>query len=207
MAKFKRKTATKLLVQDILTASYIKRPGWDPSVILTKYGEVSRINLMGVIVSLSKEDLTFLIDDGSGNIQVRLFENNGLLSKLNLGDLITVIGRPREWNSSKYIVPEIIRPVNNNKWHEVHQLQIKLQNKSNKIKLPVEQPSANEEVLETGPYQKILNTIAMLDKGNGADVQDIISNLGIKDSDKIINNLLEAGEIFELSPGRVKILD
>ena len=34
-----RKTAKKIPIQDLIKGTYIKRPGWEPSGILTKYGD------------------------------------------------------------------------------------------------------------------------------------------------------------------------
>jgi len=198
----KRKVAKKLLISDIANATYIKRSGWEPSGVLTSYGEVSRVFIMGVIVS--KEENNFLLDDGSGNILVRLFDSSINLENLSLGDLVTVVGRPREWESVKYIVPEIIKKTEEKKWYNVHQLIIKLQKKTNPIILPVE-PEQNQNI-ELGPYQKVLNIIAILDKGQGADVQDIINHVKTENGETIIKSLLEEGEIFEISPGRIKLL-
>jgi RPA family protein len=205
----KRKIAKKILINDILSSTYIKRPGWEPSGILTRYGEISRVDIMGVIVSVSQEENTtsFLVDDGSGNILVRIFDNTKSTEKFNLGDLVNVIGRPREWESSKYIVPEIIKKIEDKKWYEVHQLELKLQRKTKAVKLPVETEDEKGEILETGPYQKILNMIAILDKGDGVDVEEIISNIKIDNTESIIASLIEEGEIFEISPGKVKLLE
>lgn len=205
-SKMKRKLAKKILINDISNSTYIKRPGWDPSGIITKYGEITRVQIMGIVVSLTKEDNSgILLDDGSGNIMIRLFDNFGVLNKLELGNLIVVVGKPREYGSTKYIVPEIIKKIDQKSWFKVHQLQIKLQNKSTK-KPPVSSEEL-EEAIEIGPYQKILNIIALLDKGEGADVQDIVKNVGSENSEKIINNLIEEGEVFEISPGKVKLLE
>jgi RPA family protein len=200
-SSFARKAAKKLHVSDIHNSTYIKRPGWEPSGVITRYGEISRVYVMGIIVSI--EDNTFLLDDGSGNISIRFFETQDM-SKYALGDLMIVIGRPREWESSKYIVPEIVRKVDDKRWYELHQLELKLQGAFS-VKLPVEQES--QEVVETGPYQKILNVIAILDKGHGADIDDIITHVKVTGCEKIINSLLEEGEIFEISPGKVKLLE
>ena len=88
-------------------------------------------------------------------------------------------------------------------WYDVHKLELKIQN-IDAPKLPVEIENDTEE---TGPYQKILNIIAVLDKGSGVDVQDIVNNLKLKNSENIIRNLIEEGEVFEISPGRIKLLN
>ena len=204
----KRKVATKLLINEILNATYIKRPGWEPSGILTKRGEISRVNIMGIVVSLTTEEnnMAILLDDGSGNMMVRTFDKTPVPQDISLGDLVTVVGKPREWQNSKYIVLELIKKVDNKKWYDVRQREIKLHNTISTLKLPVGDHEEDADV-ETGPYQKILNIVAILDKGDGALVEEIVSNLNVKGADKIIQTLIEEGEIFEVSPGKVKVLE
>ena len=49
----------------------------------------------------------------------------------------------------------------------------------------------SEEInISTGPSQQIINIISVLDKGNGADVQEIIKNIKIQNSDQVISNLI-----------------
>lgn len=194
----KRRIAKKIHVNDLLKGTYIKRPGWEPSGVLTRFGEITRVNIFGLVVSLSEN--TFLLDDGTSNITVRSFEP--LVFQPEIGDLVNVVGRVRENNNTFFLVPEIIKKTNR-KWHTVHNLEIRLQKKTTQ-KLPVETTSID---METGPSQKILNVIAILDKGSGVDVDEIVSNVKINNGETIIKSLIEEGEIFELSPGKVKLLE
>ncbi|AJF61407.1 TPA: hypothetical protein HA239_04475 [Candidatus Woesearchaeota archaeon] len=202
--QFKRQVARKVPVAEILKGTYIKRPGWEPSGVLTKYGEISRVNIIGLVVSVSDSEngASFLIDDGSGSITVRSFEK--LASDPGLGEIMRVIGRVRESNNEIYVVPEVIVK-SDKKWHKVHSMELKLQKKITP-KLPVETEGADEEI-QTGPYQKILNAIAIMDKGSGVDISEIVKHIRIQNSEKIIQDLIGEGEIFEISPGRVKILE
>jgi RPA family protein len=204
----KRKVAKKLLIKDILSSTYIKRPGWEPSGVLTRFGEASRVNIMGITVSIEDDENrpTILLDDGSGTIQIRLFENQEQIKNYALGDLLMVIGRPREFESTKYIVPEIIKTIEDKKWFKAHQLELQLQQKTGSIELPIEPEQLEEQEIEAGPYQKILNIIAILDKGSGADVQDIVNHVKISNCEQLINSLIAEGEIFEITPGKVKLL-
>ncbi|NTV23103.1 MAG: hypothetical protein HGA85_01865 [Nanoarchaeota archaeon] len=184
-----------------MQSTYIQRPGADPSGILTKYGEVSRAKIMGVVVS--KEDpKQCVVDDGSGSIIIRSFDRP---IDVSLGEIIMVIGRPREWESSKYLAPEIAEKIDK-QWIEVHKREIRLNQLTTAVKLPVAHDEPEFEQADLGPYQKILNVIAILDKGNGADIDEIISHVKIDNCEAIIKSLLEAGEIFEFSPGKVKLL-
>ena len=201
--EIKRQIAKKVTVADITNGTYIKRSGWEPNVVITKKGEVSRVHLVGVVVS-NIENNAFMFDDGSANIMVRNFEQE--ITNIKIGDLIRLIGRVREYEDTKYVLSEIIKKIENKAWLEVHKNELS-KIKEKEIILPVETATENEENFQAGPYQKIINTIAMLDSGNGADVTEIIENIKIKDAEKIIQNLIMEGEIFELSPGKVKLLE
>ena len=56
------------------------------------------------------------------------------------------------------------------------------------------------------PFQKILNVIKELDDGSGAMVEEVIEKSPIKDTEQLLQKMLEKGEIFTLSPGKVKVL-
>lgn len=200
----KRSVAKKIPINELIKGTFIKRPGWEPSGVLTKYGEISRVCIIGLVVSLSQTDNSgsFLVDDGTGSITIRYFESKPEYEQLKLGELVKIIGRVRENQNSIYLVPEILRSTNEN-WHKVHGLELALQKKA-AIKLPVE---SDQEEIVAGPYQQILNVIAMLDKGSGVDIENIISAAKIDDCDKIISSLIAEGEIFEISPGKVKLLE
>jgi len=67
--------------------------------------------------------------------------------------------------------------------------------------------SAEEKVVSAGDVKnKILKLIESLDKGEGADYQDILIKSGLveKDIDFAIQDLLESGVCYEPKPGRIK---
>jgi RPA family protein len=105
----KRQTAVKVSIGNLLSGSYVKQDGMLPNyVLLSDNSKVSRVNLMGVVVSIG-EDTGFqsvFIDDGSGKISVRAFEQNDALTSLSIGDCIVIIGRPREFGTQIYVLPE-----------------------------------------------------------------------------------------------------
>ena len=107
-SNYKRLVAKKVWVNDIITGEYIKKSGWEPSYFITQYGNISRINIIGFIVST--EQNSFILDDGTGNISIRFFDSAPNI-ELSTGDLAIVIGRPRRWNNDTYIVPEIVKKV------------------------------------------------------------------------------------------------
>ena len=216
----KRQIACKARVSDLINGKYVKEEGWTPNYIITKQGKhISRINLIGTVISKGNDEQGYqslIIDDGSGSISLRAFEKNEAINNTEIGDIIIVIGRPREYGSEKYIVPEIIKKIDNKKWINVRKIELEIKNlKTAKLpareeKVIVENISeSNEEKTEKSAsnHQVIYKAVKELDSGQGADIDDIIKKTGIKEADKIIKKFLREGEMFEISPGRVKILE
>lgn len=124
----KRQIAYKISIEELNSGSYVKQEGWKPNYILTKDGrKVSRVNLFATIISIQSDSPTqtnISIDDGTGNLTIRTFEETDMTKGLEIGEIITVIGRPREFNDLKYIVPEILKKIKDTKWIEVRQKEL-----------------------------------------------------------------------------------
>jgi len=196
----KRQTAYKTRIKDILNSKYVKTEGFNPNYLEMYSKEVSRINVIGVVVQKSEINnyKTLTIDDGTGKISSRIFENNILLDKVDIGAIVIIIGRPREFQSEKYILIEIIKKINPS-WAKVRKLELrKINNSSNNN-------SVEEEVV-LSPTNKIVRLIKELDKGEGVSIEDVLSK-NIEGMDKIIDVLLKEGDIFEVKPGRLKVLE
>jgi RPA family protein len=204
MAQIKRETAMICIVDDLLRGNFVRTEGWNPSYFSTELGDVSRVNLMGVVVS--KEPAGgLLLDDGSGRILLRSFEGSSFTG-LDTGDLVLVIGRPRTYNEQKYVLPEIIRKIDQ-RWGVYRQLQIEiLRKKIRPVKREVRIPIKEDEQ-PVNYYQRILAFIRDLDTGSGADTEEVIKRSGAPNGDALIRKLIEEGEIFELRPGKLKALE
>lgn len=219
----KRQVAVKAKINELIEGKYIKEEGWKPNYIVTNSNKnISRVNLVGVVVSEPSAEMNnqnLIIDDGSGRIEVRSFDGGILLNNFGLGDVILLIGRPREYNDEKYIVPEIIKKIENRKWVSVRKKELEKEEtmEKNKAKQPKTQDFIKEEIVESVEeenkeleketiYEKIIKKIKEIDKGDGVDIEELLGSLSEPNSEKIINSLLEQGEIFEVTPGMVKVL-
>ncbi|MBI5880494.1 hypothetical protein HZB90_00010 [archaeon] len=208
----KRQVAYKLHVSDLLNNRYVKEEGWLPNFIAVGDRKVSRVNLLGVVVSKSSQESdvpssSFVLDDGTGSISLRFFES----AIIDVGDLVNVIGRPREFGAERYIVPEVIRKVSDSRWVEVRKLELALDHRS---VAPSSSPAADELLVETedfgesvNPLVKIVSTIRELDSGPGVGFEEISVKLGDVNAEPFIKQLLEKGDIFEVKPGRYKVLE
>ncbi len=214
----KRQIAYKISIGIILKGKYTKTEGRDPNYILIGEEKISRINLIGIIIEISYNSNyeTLLIEDGTGKIFIRSFEQKSFFSKLKIGDAIQIIGRPREFNSEIYIIPEIIKLIKNKKWIDVRLFELQqgllekfaamdnTQSTDNRQPggLDVSGEFTDEKVASS---ERVYNLIRELDKGAGADYKAVVEQLG-EQARALIEKLLKEGEIFEIAPGKIKIL-
>ncbi|MCK5854229.1 MAG: hypothetical protein KAG56_03340, partial [Sulfurovaceae bacterium] len=71
-------------------------------------------------------------------------------------------------------------------------------------KIKEEKISVEEEIIKNNiDPEEVIKQIKILDKGDGADYEDVLNK--VKD-EKMIQMLLEDGEIFEIKPGKLKLL-
>lgn len=205
----KREVAYKVKISQIINGQYIKEEGWNPNKVLLDDGRnVSRINLISVIVdSFGQGFKQLTIDDGTARINLRSFDNNDIFKDVNVGDIILLIGRPREYNNEKFIIPEIIRKIPDSRWVEVRKKELELISKIHKTKENVEQKYEEEEISKETVYDKIIEIIKKLDAGNGTNVDDIIKFSKVNNAEQLITELIKRGEIFEIGHGRVKVLE
>lgn len=148
-----------------------------PSTLSIGNNQISRLRLFGTIVS----ENPYIIDDGTGCITLRNFDQT---FDAQIGDFVHCIGRPRSHQNEPYILIEIIKKTTTT-WKKYFE-------KSSTTKLDK----------KTDP----LNIIRTLDTGNGASFEEIAKQIG-QNAEDIITNLLARGDIFEIAPGKLKILE
>lgn len=228
MAEFRqRQTAYKLRIGDLIKGEYFAREGLEPNYIKVGEKEVSRVNVIATVVNdFSNEDgsySTMTLDDGSGNIQVRAWkEDVNLISNVKLGDIVMIIGKPKSYNDQIYLIPEIIKKLDNPLWIKLRNLELGKHEPIEKEVIkrvntysPSEQtPRIVEEMVVEGDNsqnsrQKILNSIENLDFKEGAEFSEVIKVSGVNEKEAmiIIDELLKEGEIYQIKAGRLKILE
>ena len=195
----KRQIAHKVRVSDILNSNFTKD---DLSAGYIKLNDaiVSRINLIGTIVYKSEEQnySSSIIDDGTGKISLKVFNNPNVFSKIDVGDFVLVIGKIREFNNEKYIMPEILRKMEI-EWMTVRNFELK----NNKI--ADENKKAEEIIVDNG--NEVYSLIKKLDNGDGVSFEDVIKNSTTSKAEAMITKLLESGDVFEIKPGKLKVLE
>ena len=216
---YQRYTAIKITIKELLEGEYKQENEENPNYLLTvDQRKIFRLNLMATILDKEVQGnvTNFFLDDGSSQINLRFFETNTILDKLKIGDIVLVIGKLRIYNQEKYISPEIVKKIDSG-WLKVRALEIKKNVKQepvaikeeikeqNEIIEDIEEEKPNKEI-EILPIQKITSLIKELDQGEGVMVEEIISKSSVNDTEQLLEKMLENGEIFQNSPGKVKVL-
>jgi RPA family protein len=220
-----RQVAYKVQISDINNGSYVKEEGWQPNYVMTKAGlKVSRANIIATVVSMEPGTPSniLILDDGTGTMGVRAFGEVANLQSVEIGDIVNIIGKPREFGGEKYLVPEIIRKVKDERWVKLRQKETSMpsmhnqnvdasQKSENKMTTPasgsVEEEVVEKNILPENPFQKIYRLIKELDTGDGADTNELVKASGLHNADELVKELLKEGEIFEIKRGRLKILE
>jgi RPA family protein len=206
-----RATAYKLPILAMIKSPYVKGEAeFAPNFLQLEDKKVSRVNLIGVVVRADGPN-SFVLDDGTGEISVRSFDQSPIPEAPSVGEIINVIGKPREFGSERYLVPEIIKKTAQ-EWMQVRKLEMaKISispNQPEKEKAPeVEDIGLEAAGNILGKHEKVLSYIKDNDRGQGVDVEEIIKNLDINDCEGLVEEMLKEGNIFENLPGKLKVLE
>jgi len=203
---FKRQTAFKCNIDTLNKGVFVKRPGWESSYLMTDYGDFSRVNIIAVIVSKDENSIT--LDDGTGQIVARVFDKLELISNTTIGEPILMIARPREYNNQIYLTIDLIKKINDKGWIAYRKKELTL---IKKIRDTVHQEVKKEAEIVESPStmsskERIISLIKELDNGEGADIDEIIRFAKIKNAEELIQDFILRGEIFELRPGKIKLM-
>ena len=210
----KRQIAYKVRIKDILKGTYVKDEGWNPNYIELSGKKISRINIIGVVIDKQQDADTgytsIQVDDSTASISARVFgEDTEKLKDINVGEVVLIIGRPREYGSERYLALEIIKKMNDKQWIEVRKQELEKESPAveESVVEPVQESpvlSVQEEPVESTLPDKIIEFIRNNDQGEGVNFEDIVKEC---DDENIIKNLLNEGELFEIKPGRLKVLE
>lgn len=200
----KRHIAYKVRISDILNGNFVKNDVSSSYIILGKYN-VSRVNIIANFVYKSEQvnSANAIVDDGTGRISLRMFENKNIFSKIDVGDFVLVIGKVREFGNERYVIPEIVKKIGDIGWVNTRKLELKDINFENvKVKNKSVVAEASQIISE-----EVYLLIKKLDDGDGVDFDVVVKNSKSGDVEQTIDRLLERGDIFEIRPGKLKVLE
>lgn len=204
--QYKRNVAYKLRLGELL----LGKPMFDQEkFIFLELGnkKLMRVNLIGNIVERfesegDKKYLFFTLDDGSGQIKLKVFgeEDVERFKSISQGQTVVIIGVLRNWNNETYVQPEVIKE-QDSKYLLIRKLESEKERSKMAPKIEKKQVLALKD--------KILDKVKKAEDQGGIDTEHITMEFREVSSDIInqeIQKLLEEGILFEPKPGRLRYL-
>ena len=207
--QFKRNTAYKFRIGDILIGKPVMNSAAEGErFAFLELGDkkIVRVNVIGNIVekyeSLGETKyLSFTVDDGSGQIRLKVFgDDTERFKNFYQGQTIVVIGVLRNWNQELYISPDVMREMNP-KYLLIRKLE------TEKEKAVSEKPLGKEQIIAI--KDRIFDMIKGAESEGGIETEKLILRLQEFSPTMIskeIQKLLEEGIVFEPRPGKIRYL-
>jgi RPA family protein len=204
--KIKRWIAVKTDISTLFNSKFVEDDSDLPSYILTEKEEkIYRVNLMVIVLDFNTTGniTNVLVDDGSGKIDLRFFEENKILDKINVGSSLLVIGRLRIYNNEKYLSPEIVKIIDP-AWLKVRSLELEKRDVNNIIKISENTENSisnNDDDIENNIKEK--NNIDKKFESEKIEEENKISDkveeiFDEKTDNEIDNELLPSEKIIQL---------
>ncbi|MFB6204746.1 MAG: OB-fold nucleic acid binding domain-containing protein [Candidatus Nanohaloarchaea archaeon] len=179
MPQQKRQTAKLTNTEELNSGKYFQREGFEPNFLLTPEGRrLSRARFVGTVVDTFVNDdetygsLTF--DDGRDTVQVKFFNEIARMQEFDIGDIVEVVGKVREYQGQIYLDAEILKSRSVEK-ELLHQLKYR---------------KSEEE------WKQIRETVRQL-KESGKDQEEIEKEMAGKLEEEEVDALLQSfGESF-----------
>lgn len=209
-----RRAAQKVFINEIIEGILIVEEKELISVLKTSTKKIYRLNVIAVVVGKEKRGsaTNLLIDDSTSKITIRFFEDNDVANATVIGDVLLIIGKTRSYQEEKYISPEIVKKVDP-LWLKVRSLELaslahlKKENEEKNDKKNEEKNDENKQYeYNLLHFEKIARLIKEMDAGEGVFIEEIIEKSSLRNIEKILEKMMEKGDIFQNQPGRVKAL-
>ncbi len=201
-------TAKLMTNANLVSGEWVQQDGMEPSYVVTKSGEkVSRARIMATVVSkFMSDDGNFgsiTIDDGTDTLRAKCFKDLTPLEKAEVGSLVDLTGKVREYNGEVYMIPEIIKRIDDPNYLLLRKAELSKKAKEKR-------PAGEEPVSPAAPDKrnelrdKILGLIEA--SAEGIEYAKLIEQSGQTEDkvDSIINDLLSEGICYEPTPGKIK---
>jgi RPA family protein len=236
-----RQNLRKSRISDIVDARFFAGSLEEskPNSVVTKFGDVvSRVQLVGTVVEKFRDEGgrfgSVTVDDGTESVRARVFgEDMKYLDSVNVGDVVAVVGRMKNYNNENYISPDFVRRTDDPNAETLFRLEV-LQGLAEKKKTvddirrlrdemsqdelkdyASEKYGMGEEVLravlegktaETDYKPVVLDAIGKLDSGGGVEIGKLLESVKLEESmvESAISELLSSGEIYEPAAGKFR---
>lgn len=153
-----RSTANKVKIEDLVNGEYTHSPEGEPNYLITPWDqELLRVNIIATVVDTFVRDdggyATLHLDDGTGTIRAKAWsEDVSEMEEFEVGNIVNVIGKVREYDGEIHLVPEIIQEIEDPNWELVRELEI-LENRKKLLKEGKKPKLEKESGMETEEFE------------------------------------------------------
>ncbi|MBN1175033.1 hypothetical protein JXA48_00145 [Candidatus Woesearchaeota archaeon] len=217
---FQRQTAKIASVEELLAGDYIVQEGWKPNYIQTESRRLTRVNIVGIIIE-KPSPYEIILDDGTGTMLISDFNHSKSTSNSKVGQGVLIIGRPRKANDEVFIAAEAVQTKQikeNPLWlvkrkEELEEIKNTKELDDEYKSVSVEEFQEDEELEDTEEEiipeltdDELIKFIKQNDAGEGCAIEEIIEHFG-QEADNTILTLIAMGEVYEIRPGKIKVLE
>jgi hypothetical protein len=204
-----RWTAYKIHPEEVLNNEFSEK------ALIVDGNRIYKVRLMGEVKNINDSSNTIFFEiDG---VSIRDFDKKS--KDIEEGDFVDIIGRVGEYESTKYVALDICKKITSNetlyKWKELRALEIEKTRKymedEEEFQYQSKQStSAEEEVLEDLYESNDMKNevIDAIKENDGISYDKLLESVNIDEGelDKILEELIDDGEIYEPTSGIYKEL-
>ncbi len=181
MIEQKRLTAQKCRIKDIIHGKYTPQDESNPNRVLTEDGrKLSRVHILATAVNTYvRDDKKYgfiVLDDSTGLIRLKAFQDTTHIQKVKKGDIVDIIGRIRQYNNETHIYPESVKRIDDPNCETLRKIELvhMLSKQKSKSEIIIAEAKKHKDVedLKKGLENKDIKS---------EDVENVISAQTIKE--------------------------
>jgi len=216
MEQINRLVAGKIWLNQLKEENFVQRKtDFESSYILLNEKKISRINVIANVVNKFRSEdgnyVSITIDDGTAQLRLKTWRDDiKILEKINIGDIVLVIGKVKYYNNEVYILPEIVKQVDPN-FELLRKLELikEYGTPKNEIIKEDEPEIVYEEIKfnSNNLRNELLNLIEKNEEKFGITLEDIKVELhvNLNELNNVLEELLKEGQVYEVK-GKYRLL-
>lgn len=196
---FKRSTAVKIRLTDLNRGKWMEK-----YLELLNGDSISRARVMATVVSKFVSDdskfASLILDDSTDTIRAKTWDSVKLLEPINIGDITDLIGKVKYYNEEIYLVPDIIKRVEDPNMELLRRLELIK-------KFGPENPNKKQEEKTAATSDLRKQTMSLIEESkDGISYLEILQKIKAPQAEieSILNDFLSGGLCYEPNPGVIK---
>ncbi|MDD5178626.1 MAG: OB-fold nucleic acid binding domain-containing protein [Candidatus Nanoarchaeia archaeon] len=187
------KPSEKIWISNLINGTYKKQLGeFESNYVLVKDKQVFKVNIVATVInkfqSTDGKYVSLTIDDNTAIIRIKAWnEDTKKIINFEIGDLVLVIAKPREYNEELYLIPSTVKKVEDPNLELMYRAEILKNHGKPESIIPKETPQleeVKEEKIEKEDEtettrRSIISLIEKKSTEEGVRVDDIILSSGL----------------------------